>query len=97
MSLTLFPATCERPTRSRTGHGVFGFPMNTRSDEAGWEGRNLQLGARIGVVWPLSRALDPAKENNYALNHRNNIYCVPLGTNLERKFSLTICGEDVHG
>jgi len=51
MSLALFPTTCDLPTCSRTGHGVFGFPMNTRSDEAGWEGRNQQLGARIGVVW----------------------------------------------
>jgi hypothetical protein len=37
------------------------------SDKTGWEGRDQQLGARIGIVWTLSRALGPAKENIYAL------------------------------
>ena len=36
-------------------------------DKTGWEGRDQQLGARIGIVWTLSRALGPAKENIYAL------------------------------
>jgi hypothetical protein len=36
-------------------------------DKTGWEGRDQQLGACIGIVWTLSRALGPAKENIYAL------------------------------
>jgi hypothetical protein len=37
------------------------------SDKTGWEGRDQQLGACIGIVWTLSRALGPAKENICAL------------------------------
>ena len=37
------------------------------SNKTGWEGRDQQLGARIGIVWTLFRALGPARENIYAL------------------------------
>src|ERR1019366_4361139 len=37
------------------------------SDKTGREGRDQQLGACIGIVWTLSRALGPAKENIYVL------------------------------
>jgi hypothetical protein len=48
------------------------------SDKTGWEGRDQQLGARIGIVWTLSRALGPAKENIYALEFLKGVYSVGL-------------------
>ena len=41
------------------------------TDKTGWEGRGQQLGTRIGTVWTLSQALDPAKKNKYALEPQN--------------------------
>ena len=55
------------------------------SDKTGWEGRHQQLGARIGIVWTLSRALGPAKENNYALESQKG-YIVWGCWELKRKF-----------
>lgn len=37
------------------------------SDKTGSKGRDQQWGARIGMVWTLSRTLGPAKEKNYAV------------------------------
>jgi hypothetical protein len=37
------------------------------SDKTGWEGRDQSRGTQVGAHGALSRALGPAKENNYAL------------------------------
>ena len=58
------------------------------SDKTAWEGRDQQLGARIGTVWSLSRALGPAKENNYALGSLDG-YIVRGCWELKRKFRMT--------
>jgi hypothetical protein len=58
------------------------------SDKTAWEGRDQQLGARIGTVWSLSRALGPAKENNYALGSLDG-YIVRGCWELKRKFRST--------
>ena len=59
------------------------------SDKTAWEGRDQQLGARIGTVWSLSRALGPAKENNYALGSLDG-YIVRGCWELKRKFRFKV-------
>ena len=55
------------------------------SDKTGWKGRGQQLGACIGIVWTLSQALGPAKENIYALESLKG-YIVSGCWGLKRKF-----------
>jgi hypothetical protein len=55
------------------------------SDKTAWEGRDPQLGGRIGTVWSLSRALGPAKENSYPLGSFDG-YIVLGCWGLKRKF-----------
>jgi hypothetical protein len=57
------------------------------SDKTGREGRDQQLGACIGIVWTLSRALGPAKENIYALESLKS-YVVSGCWGLKRKFRI---------
>ena len=44
---------------------TLGQKTSTRAEQQA--GRDQQLGACIGIVWTLSRALGPSKENIYAL------------------------------
>jgi hypothetical protein len=57
------------------------------SDKTGWEGRHQQWGARIGIVWTLSRALGPAKESIYALEFLKG-YIVSGCWELKRKLRI---------
>ena len=62
------------------------------SDKTGWEGRDQQLGTRIGTVWTLSQALGQAKGNIYALESLDG-YIVSGCGELKRKFWLSTESE----
>jgi hypothetical protein len=48
------------------------------SDKIGWEGRDQQLGTRIGTVWNLSQALGPVKRRYLRAGVPKGAYSVGL-------------------
>jgi hypothetical protein len=66
------------------------------SNKTGWEGRDQQRGARIGIVWTLSRALGPAANNIYALEFPRG-YIVFGCWELKRKFRVKVLTRLTYG